>query len=211
MLISRKKQRGMSLVEILVGLSMGLIITVAVLGIFTNSIDSSQRILETGKLERDLNAIMDGIVADVQRTGYWSNATSSNTNPFFASGTDIATNAAGNCVTFAYDRDQDGSVADTDRFGYRLGTNTIQFRPAGSTADCSAAPNNWVDLTDPNTIVITAFTTALTTVPINPSTGTDTINYRTLTITISAYLTTNSATTKTITRAIKIYNNKYVP
>jgi type II secretory pathway component PulJ len=181
------------------------------LGIFTNSLDSSQRILETGKLQRDLNAIMDGIVADVQRAGYWANATSSNTNPFFASGTDIATNAAGNCATFAYDRDQDGTVADSERFGYRLGTNAIQFRPAGSTADCSAASNNWVDLTDPNVIIITGFTTTLTTVPVNPSSGTDTTNYRTLTITISGYLKTNSATTKTITRTIKLYNNKYVP
>lgn len=211
MLVSRKKQHGISLIEILVGLSIGMIIAIAVLGIFTISIDGSQRILGTGKLERDLNAIMDGIVADIQRTGYWSNATNSSTNPFYASGTDITTNAAANCVTFAYDRDQDGTVSDSDKFGYRLGTNAIQFRPTGSTFDCAAATNNWANLTDPNSIIITAFTTTLTTVPVNPSSGTDTTNYRTLTITISGYLKNNSTTTKTITRTIKVYNNKYSP
>lgn len=211
MLISKKKQRGISLIEILVGLGISIIVAVAVLGIFTASIDGSQRILGTGKLERDLNAIMDGIVADVQRTGYWSNATSSKTNPFYASGTDITTNGAANCVTFAYDRSQDGTVSDSNKFGYRLGTNAIQFRPTGSTFDCSAATNNWANLTDPNSIIITAFTTTLTTVPINPASGTDTTNYRTLTLTISGYLKNNSATTKTITRTIKLYNNKYSP
>lgn len=210
-MLTRKKQRGVSLVEILIGLSISMIIAVAVLGIFTNAIDGSQRILGTGKLERDLNAIMDSIVADVQRTGYWSNATSSSTNPFYASGTDITTNVAANCITFAYDRSQTGAVSDSNKFGYRLGTSAIQFRPTGSTFACSAAASNWVDFTDPNTIVITAFTTSLNTIAVNPSSGTDTTSYRTLTLTISAYLKNASTTTKTITRTIKLYNNKYSP
>lgn len=215
MLISLKKQSGVSLIEILVGLSIGLIITAAVLGIFSNSIDGSQRLLGSGKLEQDLNAIMDGIVADVQRTGYWLNATNSNTNPFFAAGIDITTNAAGNCVTFAYDRNQTGVVTDANEFGYRLGTNAIQFRPTGSVFDCAAPANNWANLTDPNTIVITAFTTSLNSVAIDSNdtntNGANTTSYRTLTVTISGYLKTNSATTKTITRTIKLYNNKFSP
>jgi type II secretory pathway component PulJ len=154
---------------------------------------------------------MDNIVADVQRTGYWSNSTSSKTNPFYANGTDITTNVAANCVTFAYDRNNDGTVGDSDKFGYRLGTSAIQFRPTGSTFACSAAANNWVNFTDPNTIIITAFTTTLNTIAVNPSAATDTTNYRTLTLTISGYLKNSSATTKTITRTIKLYNNKYSP
>ncbi len=211
MLTSIKKQRGVSLIEILIGLSISIIIAVAVLGIFTNAIDGSQRVLGTGKLERDLNAIMDGIVADVQRTGYWSNATSSSTNPFFATGTDI-TNTT-NCVTFAYDRNQDGTVTDSDKFGYRMGTSAIQFRPSNSSTNCAQPPSDWANLTDPNTIIITAFTTSLTSVAIDSNdtntNGTDTTSYRTLTLTITGYLKTNSATTKTITRTIKVYNNKY--
>ncbi|OGT43998.1 MAG: hypothetical protein A3F13_04540 [Gammaproteobacteria bacterium RIFCSPHIGHO2_12_FULL_40_19] len=215
MLTSIKKQHGVSLIEILVGLSISMIIAVAVLGIFSNSIDGSQQVLGTGKLERDLNAIMDGIVADVQRTGYWFNATSSSTNPFFAAGTDITDGGTTNCVTFAYDRNQDGAVTDSDKFGYRMGTSAIQFRPTGSTFACSPAPSDWVNLTDPNTIIITAFTTSLTSVAIDSNdtntNGTDTTSYRTLTITMSGYLKTNSATTKTITRTIKVYNNKFSP
>ena len=212
MLSWRKKQHGVSLIEILIGLSISMIIAVAVLGIFTNTIDGSQRILYSGKLERDLNAIMDSIVADVQRTGYWANATSSSTNPFYASGTDITTNVAANCVTFAYDRNNDGSVSDSDQFGYRLGTSAIQFRPTGSTFACSAAAGNWVDFTDPNTIIITAFTTTLNNIPVDidgSGSGTDATYYRTLTLTLSAYLKNDSTTTKTITRTIKLYNNKY--
>lgn len=213
MLITLKKQKGMTLFEILVALSISMIIAVAVLGIFTSTIVGSQRILESGKLERDLNAIMDGIVADIQRTGYWASDTTTNavsTNPFFATGTDIT--ATNNCVTFAYDRDNNGTVTDGEKFGYRLGTSAIQFRPAGSTFACSPSPSNWVNLTDPTVIIITQFSTSLTNVPISTgSGGTDTTAYRSVTITLSGYLKTDSATVKTITRTVKLYNNKFSP
>lgn len=213
MLAGSKKQKGITLFEILIALSISMIIAVAVLGIFTSTIVGSQRVLESGKLERDLNAIMDGIVADIQRTGYFSNNTSTNassTNPFFASGTDIT--ATNNCVIFAYDRDNSGAVTDGEKFGYRLGTSALQFRPAGSTYACSPSPSNWVNLTDPNVIIITQFSTSLTSVPISTgSGGTDTTAYRSVTITLSGYLKNDSKTVKTITRTIKLYNNKYSP
>lgn len=206
MLTRVKFQKGMSLIEVLVAMSMSLIIAVAVIGVFTTMLQSSQNIIEKGKLDRDLNTLMDIIVSDIQRAGYWANASSHYSNP-------STTSSTTDCILFSYDRDTDGSIADSEKLGYRWNSSTqkIQVRGSGSTFSC-AGPTNWTDLTDPNVIQITAFSISVNTVPVAARTNsTDTTYYRTVTITISANLTTQPTVTKTLTRIIKVYNNDYQP
>lgn len=207
-----RRQRGVTLIEMVVGIAISIVIIIVVLGIFSDTVTSSQRIIERGKLDRDLSSIMDIIAADVQRAGYWSNATSSSTNPFM-SGTDDLT-VSTNCITLSYDSANDGTVDDSDRFGYRLTNGAIQFRPPGSTFSCTAASTNWNNLSDPNAITITAFNVTSTNVAVdidNSTATTDTINQRSVTITLTGQLRNNTNQTQTITRTIVVRNNKYVP
>ena len=124
-MMSQKKQQGLSIIEVLVGLAISIIIAVAILGIFTNTLVSSQRVLEKGKLDLELQAIMDIIVSDVQRSGYWLNATTSKTNPFMSDTDDITVNAGSDCVTYTYDLNADGTVQDNERFGFRKNGNNV--------------------------------------------------------------------------------------
>lgn len=217
--IMRHHQRGISLVEILIGLSIALVIVVAVFGIFTSTFTGSQRVLERGKLDRDLYSIMDIIVSDIQRAGFWVNATNisatngtaGSTNPFLAGTNDITTNGATNCLTFTYDSTTDGTVDDTDKFGYGLSGSAIRFRQVGSTFDCASA-SGWTSLSDTNVITITGFNVTSTNTAVNINTNTtSTINYRKVTVTITGNLKNDTTNTRTLTRTIKIYNNKYSP
>lgn len=209
LIIPQKNQRGASLVEILVGLAISMVVVIAVLGVFTSTFTASERVLEHGKLDRDLSSIMDIMVADIQRAGYWSNATNSGAaNPFMTGTNDINT-ATPTCITFTYDSANDGIVDDTDKFGYRLTNGAIQFRPLGSTFDCAAG--NWSNLSDLDAITVTTFNVTSTNVPISLSGSTSTINQRSVTITITGNLTTATDNVRTVTRTINVNNNKFIP
>lgn len=199
----KQQQRGLTLIEVLVGLTISLIISAGILAIFSNSLTSSQQMINNGRLNQILNATMNTIVSDIQRAGYWSNATSSTNNPFFSGTDDITTTAS--CITFAYDADQSGTVSDSNRFGYRLSGGTIQYRGAGGT--CAGA-GTWTNLTDPNIITISAFTVSTSTISLSGD-GTDHTDYRTVTISMTGQLASDSDTTITLSRTIKVFNNSY--
>ncbi|HLB55759.1 MAG TPA: hypothetical protein VJK30_00310 [Coxiellaceae bacterium] len=207
----KKTQRGAAILEILIGFIISLVILAAVLGLFSNTISTSGLILERGKLDRDLYVVMDTIVNDIQRAGYWSNATTTNNNPFMTSPNDIAISSG--CIKFTYDTNNNGTVDDADQIGYGLSNGAIKFRQSAAIFNCSSIAT-WSNLTDPNVITVTAFTVMPINYPVdidgsNP--GTATTTYRTVYISITANLVTDPSNTRTITRTIKIYNNKYSP
>lgn len=215
------EQHGFSLTEILIAMVITMIVAAAVLTLFSSSMSSSQRLLDQGRLDRELQTIVDIIASDVQRAGFWKDADTSNNNPFMQTGTtDITINAGQDCILFTYDRDMDGvlpaitSVSDDERYGYRLNGGVIQFRPYGADFSCTAAQENWSNLTNSNDMTITAFTVTLSDQAVDiddDAPGTETTHYRTVTVTIAGVLPNNSSVTKTITRTIKVYNNKYAP
>lgn len=219
-MLMQPKQKGMSIVEVIVALFIASIIAVAALTLFSNSVTTSNEVLNKGKLDRDLNAAMDAMVLDIQRAGYWGTATNSSTNPFMATGLDITINAAGDCITFSYDKNNDGAVeavssaTDDEHYGFRKDGNALQYRPPGATTDCTAASTNWENLTDPNVLTISTFsaTATNTSVDIDGTTNTtDTTQARKVTLSITGYLNNDATNTKTISRTINVSNNKYVP
>lgn len=211
------QSRGISLIEVLVSLLIASILIFAITTLFSNTMTSSQRVMDQGRLDRDLQAAVDAMVLDIQRAGFWANATNSNTNPFMATGLDITTNSSNDCVTFTYDRNNDGTVApissstDDEHYGFRKNGDVLQYRPPGTATDCALA-TDWGDLTNSNAITITAFSVTTTNTPITIDTNsTDTTIARTVTVSVTGHLTNDTNATKTITRTIKVYNNKYSP
>ena len=218
MLMRRNTQSGLSLIEVLVAITISIILAAGVLGAFSTSLFGSQQTLQQGRLNRDLQAVMDIMVTDIQRAGYTSTATTSKTDPFMQGNYDLQ--VSGNCIVLAYDLDNNGTVDDADVIGYVLHNGAIERRQVGvgKTTDCaSAATDSWDPVTDPNYITITAFTITkpassnISTDIDGTSAGTDTITNRTVSITLTGQLTNDTSVTKTITRIIKVYNNKYAP
>ena len=218
MLTKRPKQTGVSLIEVLVAITISIILASGVLGAFSTSLFGSQQTLQKGRLNRDMQAIMDIMVTDIQRAGYTSTATSSKTDPFMQGNYDLQ--VSGSCIILAYDLNNNGTVEDTDVIGYVLHNGEIERRQTGvgkTTSCASAATDSWDPVSDPSYITITAFTITkpvisnIATDIDGASAGTDTITNRTVSITLTGQLANSASVTKTITRTIKVYNNKYSP
>ncbi len=111
------KERGVTLVELLVGLAVGFIVVGGIIAIYSGAAGSSASTIRGAILNQELNAIMQLVTNDIRRAGYWfdTNTTStSDTNPFTDQNgvynTTINTWSSQPCITYAYDLDQDSRV-----------------------------------------------------------------------------------------------------
>jgi prepilin peptidase dependent protein B len=149
------RQRGLSIVEFMVGSAIGLFIVGGAIKVFIDLFSNNRRQLVELRVTQDMRAAADIVARDLRRSGYWENAllgvapaASAASNPF-ANAT--VTTVAANQVTYAYDRDRSGTfVGVTDESGFRLTGNVIEMRVGGA----------WQQLTDPSAIQITAFNIA---------------------------------------------------
>ncbi len=122
------RERGFTVAELLVGMAVGLLVLLAVTSVYLTVLRSSSTNLDASRLNQEMAAIMNIMVNDIRRAGYWGGAaTAFNTpfiNPFTAVETASSTvnisalrvhsnggdpNATYSDVTY----DANGKVADT--------------------------------------------------------------------------------------------------
>lgn len=205
------------MIELLITLTISIVVLGGVIALFSLSVIHSRKTIEAGRLDKTLHRVLDTIGRDIQRAGYWGQAETGSNNPFMVTGsTDIQVNAANNCILLTYDSDSNGTLPtisasiDDERYGFRLLNNAIQYRPRGAPLDCTAASTSWTDFTDPNTITITQFTVTLTTDTLNLG-GTETISVRSVNLSVTGSLVSEPAVSTTLTKRIRVYNDKYSP
>jgi prepilin peptidase dependent protein B len=218
------KTKGFTLIELLVTLVINALIFIFLIGIFANNLTHYNLILNTNRLNQQLEEIMQIMTNDIRRAGYWANAssniaTNTNTNPFQSStgGTDIAVGGSPNtCITFTYDHNSNGSLpgtsttSDDERYGYRLSGIYIQTRPWGASFNCSASASAWENMNDAS-ITITALTFTLNSSTITTGPGAQGITERSVDITLTGQLTSNASIKKTMTQHVRINNDYFVP
>jgi prepilin peptidase dependent protein B len=125
--ITKYKQRGFTLIELMISIVIGLIVLAAVISMFVTMIKSDNDNLKSIRLNQELRAAMSLITRNIRRAGANQNAavnssTTPPTNPFssLAGGTrlTITVNQQGipnSCITYSYDAN-DGS---NELYGYR--------------------------------------------------------------------------------------------
>jgi len=214
-----KKQEGITLLELLIALAVSTVVVGALVGLFFISTKHNRGTLEITKLDSELNLVLNSMTRDVQRAGYWADAQTSSNNPFMVTGTtDITINGSNDCILLTYDRNADGALTsagngtDDERYGYRLSNNAIQYRAV--TTNFSCTNSDWLNLTDTRVITITAFSVALNTEDVDidgTGPGTSVMQVRSVTITVTGELADDSSVTRTLTRNVKVYNDKYIP
>lgn len=158
-MILRYRSRGLSLVELMVGIAVGLMVVAGASFVAVNQIGDNRRLLLETQLQQDLRAAADMVARDLRRAGYWGAAEGGvwqgddpnvAPNPYRATSPNAPGEAVGQ-VTFAYSRDipvEDGAV-DDDRegFGFWLDGGVIRMRLGGA----------WQALTDVNVLNVTRF------------------------------------------------------
>ncbi len=158
------RERGATLVELLVGVALALFILSGLVVVFVGGLEGSRRMLLEARLRQDLRAAMELITRDLRRGGYWANAISRTVIPegvtapvSYADPCSTTPGAAFNpygCITtggtpeinYRYSRDSveddvvDQNVAagaEGERFGLRFNDTTLgleMFRNRAGTA-----------------------------------------------------------------------------
>lgn len=214
-------QRGFSLVELLISLVIGLIITAAGITIFVNTAGTDFYQLKVTRLNQELRATMNLMTRDIRRVGYigpnglaniigagiWNPfITSDNGTSFLFSLVDVGATGSKNCILFALDQDKDGTDdGNSERFGYRLAADAVKVRP-NTGADCTG--NGWESITDDNTTKITS----LTFTPRFQRAGSgNNLIICTIDISLTGELLSDSSVKRTINESVKLRNDIYDP
>jgi prepilin peptidase dependent protein B len=162
-----RRPRGLSLVEILVALALGLLLVSAVATLLVSHIVEHRRLLAEVRLMQDLRAAADLVTRDLRRAGYWGRAeqavvdgtSSPPPNPYAGVWPDAQAGTT-TALGYSYSRDdtEDGQASSNERFGFRLNarTHVLEMRLGGA-AITPDAGDSWQPLTDPNALLVTQF------------------------------------------------------
>ncbi len=147
----RTAQAGLSLVELMVGIAIGLVVVAGAVLVTTGQLGDNRRLLLETQLQQDLRATADIIARELRRAGstntgqaaVWSPGSAGAQRNVFATITPDATPASE--TNFSYRR----SAGAVGPYGFRLEGNVIKTQLAAA---------GWQDLTDGATMRVTAFT-----------------------------------------------------
>lgn len=153
-----RSQRGFSIIELLVGVAVGLFIVGGAMKLFADYVGNNRRLVLETKVNQDLRAAADLIARDLRRAGYWGNSTggvvTTNANPVpavspYAVVAPSAASGVASTTTYSYSQGTEDNTltTSTENFGFRLSAGSLQYLLGG----------NWQSITDINTVNITAF------------------------------------------------------
>jgi prepilin peptidase dependent protein B len=163
MLMTRRRlQQGFSLIEMMVGISVGMIVVAGASVMMVNQLDDHRRLVLETQVQQDLRAAADLVLRDLRRAGYhgasadvvWASGAAAPTSNVYARQTTV--NEGATELHYSYSRDQveNGETNSNEQFGYKVQDGVLKFL-LGS--------NNWQPMTDLSTLRITAFQVALNT------------------------------------------------
>ena len=143
-------QRGVSLVETMVGLAVGLGVIAGALALSAGSLGEGRRQLGEARMLQDLRAAADVVGRNLRRSGHWAGALDSprdTANPYLA---DEPVRTATDTIGFQYSRDavENNLVDPNERFGFRLRGGVLEMQVGGSA---------WQALTDAGRITVGTF------------------------------------------------------
>jgi prepilin-type N-terminal cleavage/methylation domain-containing protein len=146
-----QEQRGMSLVELLVGVAVGLIVVAAAGMMVATQLSDNRRLLVETQLLQDLRSAADVITREVRRAGYWSQSENGVWKPGSSGAVPnvyaVLSTPSSSEINYKYRR---GSGQEGP-YGFKLDAGTGALR-----TELAAA--GWQDLTDVRTVNVTNLT-----------------------------------------------------
>lgn len=169
------RQRGLGLIELMVGITVGLIVAAGASIVAVNQINEHRRLMLETQIQQDLRTAADLLQQDLRRVGFRGNAELGVWAPPAAAGSltpQAAAMPSANQFTDTVKTDNDqlssltylyaggpysatGTPADSDHFGYKWDKNRkVLYLQLGLVG---GAPN-WQPITDPDSVKIVDFT-----------------------------------------------------
>lgn len=149
--LAKWRNAGFSIVELMVGIVIGLFIVGGGLMFFTN-LDESRRLLLEARLHQDLRDSANLITRDIRRAGHWSAAVQQisvtgavNPNREIVVASTCAASPDNSTISYSFSRP---NVATAEQVAFSRNGSTIQMQVGGQAAE---------NLMDPAVTTITAF------------------------------------------------------
>jgi prepilin-type N-terminal cleavage/methylation domain-containing protein len=211
------RQRGLSLVELMVGIAIGLFVVAAASLVVSSQLNDNRRLLLELQVQQDLRATADIITRELRRAGYWDASQNGVSNaaldplalPSANTYSNVSIGGAGNSVAYKYKR----ANSEEGPFGYELTGGVIRTKLTSDTA--------WQDLTDINTLIVDTLTIvpgAANAVrlpcPKDCPAGVvgdscwPLVSVRDFTVTIAGHARSDSAITRTVTSRVRLRNDQ---
>lgn len=137
-----KRQTGFTLIELMIGITVGLIVLAATVSIYMTTVMSNSYIVKSARINHDLESVMNIMISDIRRAGYWGLArarTDGRDNPFnLQTPADATTDLEipnANCILYTYDANSDGTVDANEYYGFKLVNGALYMRISGATTD----------------------------------------------------------------------------
>lgn len=140
------KQLGLTLIEMLIAMVLGLFVTAVIITVFSTNVRSSTENIKMIRLNQELRGAMLLMTDELKRAGY--SAISSNSD-FMA---EFAVSNDRKCIQFAYDVNSNSSLDNTEKIGYQLTLDTIKRKT--NISDCTDS-SGWLSVTTENISQIT--------------------------------------------------------
>lgn len=156
-----RRQSGLSIVELLVGVAVGLFLVAGAATLFVTNLGNSRQLLLEARINQDLRATTDLITRDLRRAGYWGNSLAGTTATVIGGVSTTTPNpyrtiTPGNgIVEYAFSRDvaENNTLNSNENFGFqRAVTNGV------GVVQMKVGTGNWQTLTDPQSMDVTGFT-----------------------------------------------------
>lgn len=215
----RLAQRGVTMIELMLGIAVGLIVMAGVVGLLAGQLRGNQDLIGTIRLNNELRSSMDLIVRDLRRASYWGNSLAGVwypnipqilDNPFLA----IDTATAG-AIRYAYDIDSNGVVGPNETFRIRrdaaAGTIEIQQLDAAGTVT-GTTPISDADLSNVTGLTFVLQDRTATTTCLNPGAGLigptpPILHIRQITATLTGQLRSDPTVTRTLAESVRLRND----
>jgi len=152
------KERGFTLIELMIAMMLGLIVIGGALSIYISTVASSSNTIKSSRLNYDLESAMSLMMNDIKRAGYWGGAADGEAgfNPFTEGAvSDITILDVGECILYSYDANDNEAVDANEFYGFKFEDGSIKIRSTGTvTNDCSDGA--WENFIDESALTITS-------------------------------------------------------
>lgn len=198
---TRVKQKGISVVELLIGVLIGLFITGGAFSLFLSHLDSSRRMFLEARLHQDLRAAADIVTRDLRRAGHWTDALQGITGNTSNPNRNISSTSS--TVTYRLDTPS----ASGQQVIFSLSDGKIRLK---------LGAGDHQDITDPQVMTVTEFTITpqsntidLSNLCANPCSGAGCPNMvvRRYDIAISAQSASDARITRQLNTSVKVRND----
>lgn len=167
-------QQGLSIVELMVGLLIGLVVLMGVGSVFLSALRGQTDNIQQARLNQEMRAVMDVMVKDIRRAGFVTSnpvlySSSLQNNPFFQTGTpstdvtihNFGTGGISNCIAYSYNKnDNDPTTVESSDFSgfrYNPSRGEVNMRSGGGSTTANCTDGQWEGITD-RAVEITALT-----------------------------------------------------